>query len=143
MPQSPTLRREQRSPTLEEAQQSLTLAVSLSPTLEGAQRSPTLEGVSPTIDLPIGPETLLKEWPGLLAVAYKLGYWPGQEQATRHNEALYSLKQSPRNWQAVLSTLLQSLGYSPLDSDPAIFYSPTHRSFIATYVDDCLIWSRQ
>ena len=74
-------------------------------------------------------KTLLKEQ----------GYNPKEDQVILLSKALYGLKQSPRLWQTNLSILLGKEGFEPLVSDSAIFYNPTTRTFIVTYVDDCLL----
>ncbi|KAK2069376.1 hypothetical protein P8C59_003962 [Phyllachora maydis] len=87
-------------------------------------------------------------WRILLAIAasnkaiYKLllkyGYNPSTPNIIKLSKALYSLKQSPREWQDKLKILLKSLGYLPLISDPGVFYNAKTCHFIVTYVDDCL-----
>ncbi|KAK2070793.1 hypothetical protein P8C59_005262 [Phyllachora maydis] len=87
-------------------------------------------------------------WRILLAIAafnkaiYKLllkyGYNPSTPNIIKLSEALYSLKQSPREWQDKLKILLKSLGYLPLISDPGFFYNAKTCHFIVTYIDDCL-----
>ena len=69
----------------------------------------------------------------------EMGYNPAIEQIIRLNKALYGLKQSPREWQQIVIKLLQGLGFKPLLSDSAVFYSEATGLFIVTYVDDCLI----
>ncbi|KAK2074031.1 hypothetical protein P8C59_008268 [Phyllachora maydis] len=87
-------------------------------------------------------------WRILLAIAasnkaiYKLllkyGYNPSTPNIIKLSKALYSLKQSPREWQDKLKILLKSLGYLPLISDPGVFYNAKTCHFIVTYVDNCL-----
>ncbi|KAK2075480.1 hypothetical protein P8C59_009606 [Phyllachora maydis] len=86
-------------------------------------------------------------WHILLAIAsnkaiYKLllkyGYNPSTPNIIKLSKALYSLKQSPREWQDKLKILLKSLGYLPLISDPGVFYNAKTCHFIVTYIDDCL-----
>ncbi|KAK2068015.1 hypothetical protein P8C59_002689 [Phyllachora maydis] len=87
-------------------------------------------------------------WRILLAIAasnkaiYKLllkyGYNPSTPNIIKLSKALYSLKQSPREWQDKLKILLKSLGYLPLISDPGVFYNTKTCHFIVTYIDDCL-----
>ncbi|KAK2074633.1 hypothetical protein P8C59_008827 [Phyllachora maydis] len=87
-------------------------------------------------------------WRILLAIAasnkaiYKLllkyGYNPSTPNIIKLSKALYSLKQSPREWQDKLKILLKSLGYLPLISDPGVFYNAKTCHFIVTYIDDCL-----
>jgi hypothetical protein len=54
-------------------------------------------------------------------------------------KALYGLKQSPRIWYYTLTTFLESLGFTPLDSDLSVYIK--ENTTIATYVDDVLIVS--
>ncbi|KAK2070936.1 hypothetical protein P8C59_005396 [Phyllachora maydis] len=87
-------------------------------------------------------------WRILLAIAasnkaiYKLllkyGYNPSTPNIIKLSKALYSLKQSPREWQDKLKILLKSLGYLPLISDPGVFYNAKTCYFIVTYIDNCL-----
>ena len=53
-------------------------------------------------------------------------------------KALYGLKQSLKKWQFKLKTLLNELGFKPLNSDSTIFYNPDNSIFIMTFVDDYL-----
>ncbi|KAK2067491.1 hypothetical protein P8C59_001229 [Phyllachora maydis] len=68
----------------------------------------------------------------------KYGYNPSTPNIIKLSKALYSLKQSPREWQDKLKILLKSLGYLPLISDPGVFYNAKTCYFIVTYVDNCL-----
>ncbi|KAK2073783.1 hypothetical protein P8C59_008032 [Phyllachora maydis] len=86
-------------------------------------------------------------WRILLAIAsnkaiYKLllkySYNPSTPNIIKLSKALYSLKQSPREWQDKLKILLKSLGYLPLISDLGVFYNAKTCHFIVTYIDDCL-----
>ncbi|KAK2074720.1 hypothetical protein P8C59_008904 [Phyllachora maydis] len=91
---------------------------------------------------------ILPTWRILLAIAasnkaiYKLllkyGYNPSTPNIIKLSKALYSLKQSPREWQDKLKILLKSLGYLPLISDLGVFYNTKTCHFIVTYIDDCL-----
>jgi hypothetical protein len=56
-------------------------------------------------------------------------------------KALYGLKQSPRIWYYTLTTFLESLGFTPLDSDLSVYIKDD--TIIATYVDDLLIVSQK
>ncbi|KAK2073816.1 hypothetical protein P8C59_008065 [Phyllachora maydis] len=92
--------------------------------------------------------SILPTWRILLAIAasnkaiYKLllkySYSPSTPNIIKLSKALYSLKQSPREWQDKLKILLKSLGYLPLISDPGVFYNAKTCHFIITYVDNCL-----
>ncbi|KAK2067479.1 hypothetical protein P8C59_001217 [Phyllachora maydis] len=68
----------------------------------------------------------------------KYGYNPSTPNLIKLSKALYSLKQSPREWQDKLKILLKSLGYLSLISDPGVFYDAKTCHFIITYIDDCL-----
>ncbi|KAK2068935.1 hypothetical protein P8C59_003549 [Phyllachora maydis] len=68
----------------------------------------------------------------------KYGYNPSTPNIIKLSKALYSLKQSPREWQDKLKILLKSLGYLPLISDPRVFYNAKTCHFIVTYIDNYL-----
>ncbi|KAK2071853.1 hypothetical protein P8C59_006243 [Phyllachora maydis] len=68
----------------------------------------------------------------------KYGYNPSTPNIIKLSKALYSLKQSPREWQDKLKILLKILGYLPLISDLGVFYNAKTCHFIVTYIDDCL-----
>ncbi|KAK2069333.1 hypothetical protein P8C59_003924 [Phyllachora maydis] len=68
----------------------------------------------------------------------KYSYNPSTLNIIKLSKALYSLKQSPREWQDKLKILLKSLGYLPLISDPGVFYNTKTCHFIVTYIDNCL-----
>ncbi|KAK2066240.1 hypothetical protein P8C59_000075 [Phyllachora maydis] len=70
----------------------------------------------------------------------KYGYNPSTPNIIKLSKALYSLKQSPREWQDKLKILLKSLGYLPLILDPgiAILLGGIEGFLIVTYIDDCL-----
>ncbi|KAK2068052.1 hypothetical protein P8C59_002724 [Phyllachora maydis] len=88
------------------------------------------------------PRSLLPSNPASNKAIYKLllkyGYNPSTPNIIKLSKALYSLKQSPREWQDKLKILLKSLGYLPLISDPGVFYNAKTCYFIVTYIDDCL-----
>ncbi|KAK2074420.1 hypothetical protein P8C59_008628 [Phyllachora maydis] len=73
---------------------------------------------------------------------YKLllqyGYNPSTPNIIKLSKALYSLKQSPREWQDKLKILLKSLGFLPLISDLGVFYNAKTCYFIVTYIDNYL-----
>ncbi len=54
-------------------------------------------------------------------------------------KGLYSLKQSPRLWQAKLKASLRVLGFEPLLIDNYVYINREIRIIIITYVDDILI----
>ncbi|KAK2074248.1 hypothetical protein P8C59_008469 [Phyllachora maydis] len=68
----------------------------------------------------------------------KYGYNPSTPNIIKLSKALYSLKQSPREWQDKLKILLKSLGYLPLILDLGVFYNTKTCHFIGTYIDNCL-----
>ncbi|KAK2066323.1 hypothetical protein P8C59_000152 [Phyllachora maydis] len=68
----------------------------------------------------------------------KYSYNPSTPNIIKLSKALYSLKQSLREWQDKLKILLKSLGYLPLISDTGVFYNAKTCHFIVTYIDDCL-----
>ncbi|KAK2069752.1 hypothetical protein P8C59_004306 [Phyllachora maydis] len=68
----------------------------------------------------------------------KYSYNPSTPNIIKLSKALYSLKQSPREWQDKLKILLKSLGYLPLISDLGVFYNAKTCHFIVTYIDNCL-----
>ncbi|KAK2068527.1 hypothetical protein P8C59_003161 [Phyllachora maydis] len=68
----------------------------------------------------------------------KYSYNPSTPNIIKLSKALYSLKQSPREWQDKLEILLKSLGYLALILDLGVFYNARTYHFIVTYIDDCL-----
>ncbi|KAK2069690.1 hypothetical protein P8C59_004244 [Phyllachora maydis] len=101
-----------------------------------------------TKNRPIKEEIYMEIPEGLLDLAasnkaiYKLllkyGYNPSTPNIIKLSKALYSLKQSPREWQDKLKILLKSLGYLPFISDLEVFYNAKTCYFIVTYIDDRL-----
>ena len=74
-------------------------------------------------------KTLLKEY-----------CWdPSKDQVILLKKSLYGLKQAPYLWQQKVATLVKSLGYQPLTSDSATYYSSQDGIFIISHVDDCLL----
>ena len=69
----------------------------------------------------------------------RYGYNPKRPQAIVLKKALYSLKQSPRQWQGSVISLLESCNFSPLISDSAVYYNRKKQIFVVTYVDDFLL----
>jgi hypothetical protein len=56
------------------------------------------------------------------------------------HKTLYGLKQSPKEWYSVLSRGLSEFGFSPSQSDQALFISSDEpRIFIVTWVDDLIM----
>ncbi|KAK2073463.1 hypothetical protein P8C59_007748 [Phyllachora maydis] len=90
------------------------------------------------IEIPKGLLDLAASNKAIYKLLLKYGYNPSTPNIIKLSKALYSLKQSPREWQDKLKILLKSLGYLPLISDPGVFYNAKTCHFIVTYVDDCL-----
>ncbi|KAK2066260.1 hypothetical protein P8C59_000091 [Phyllachora maydis] len=90
------------------------------------------------IEIPKGLLDLAASNKAIYKLLLKYSYNPSTPNIIKLSKALYSLKQSPREWQDKLKILLKSLGYLPLISDPGVFYNAKTCHFIVTYVDDCL-----
>ncbi|KAK2074441.1 hypothetical protein P8C59_008648 [Phyllachora maydis] len=90
------------------------------------------------MEIPEGLLDLAASNKAIYKLLLKYGYNPSTPNIIKLSKALYSLKQSPREWQDKLKILLKSLGYLPLISDPRVFYNAKTCHFIVTYVDDCL-----
>ncbi|KAK2071859.1 hypothetical protein P8C59_006249 [Phyllachora maydis] len=90
------------------------------------------------MEIPKGLLDLAASNKAIYKLLLKYGYNPSTPNIIKLSKALYSLKQSPREWQDKLKILLKSLGYLPLISDPGVFYNAKTCHFIVTYVDDCL-----
>ncbi|KAK2075422.1 hypothetical protein P8C59_009551 [Phyllachora maydis] len=90
------------------------------------------------IEIPEGLLDLAASNKAIYKLLLKYGYNPSTPNIIKLSKALYSLKQSPREWQDKLKILLKSLGYLPLISDPGVFFNAKTCHFIVTYVDDCL-----
>ncbi|KAK2066925.1 hypothetical protein P8C59_000703 [Phyllachora maydis] len=91
------------------------------------------------IEIPKGLLDLAASNKAIYKLLLKYGYNPSTLNIIKLSKALYSLKQSPKEWQDKLKILLKSLGYLPLISDPRVFYNAKTCHFIVTYVDDCLL----
>ncbi|KAK2074710.1 hypothetical protein P8C59_008894 [Phyllachora maydis] len=112
------------------------------------KRSKWLEAITKEFIYALREEIYMEIPKGLLDLAasnkaiYKLllkySYNPSTPNIIKLSKALYSLKQSPREWQDKLKILLKSLGYLPLISDPRVFYNAKTCHFIVTYIDNCL-----
>ncbi|KAK2073803.1 hypothetical protein P8C59_008052 [Phyllachora maydis] len=90
------------------------------------------------IEIPKGLLDLAASNKAIYKLLLKYGYNPSTPNIIKLSKVLYSLKQSPKEWQDKLKILLKSLGYLPLISDPGVFYNAKTCYFIITYVDDCL-----
>jgi hypothetical protein len=74
---------------------------------------------------------------GTVYVEQPHGCEDGTERVCLLKKALYGLKQSPRIWYQTLAAFLKEIGFTPLNSDLAVFCKGS--IFIAVYVDDLLI----
>ncbi|KAK2067677.1 hypothetical protein P8C59_001391 [Phyllachora maydis] len=90
------------------------------------------------MEIPKGLLDLAASNKAIYKLLLKYGYNPSTPNIIKLSKALYSLKQSPREWQDKLKILLKSLGYLPLISYPGVFYNAKTCHFIVTYIDDCL-----
>ncbi|KAK2071306.1 hypothetical protein P8C59_005742 [Phyllachora maydis] len=90
------------------------------------------------IEIPKGLLDLAASNKAIYKLLLKYGYNPSTPNIIKLSKALYSLKQSPREWQDKLKILLKSLGYLPLISDPGVFYNAKTYHFIVTYIDNYL-----
>ena len=54
-------------------------------------------------------------------------------------KSLYGLKQAPRVWHKTITPFLESLGFTPLITDPCLFQRKSDSALIALYVDDLAI----
>ncbi|KAK2068594.1 hypothetical protein P8C59_003226 [Phyllachora maydis] len=90
------------------------------------------------IEVPKGLLDLAASNKAIYKLLLKYSYNPSTPNIIKLSKALYSLKQSPREWQDKLKILLKSLGYLPLILDPGVFYNAKTCHFIVTYIDDCL-----
>ncbi|KAK2073974.1 hypothetical protein P8C59_008211 [Phyllachora maydis] len=90
------------------------------------------------MEIPEGLLDLAASNKAIYKLLLKYSYNPSTPNIIKLSKALYSLKQSPREWKDKLKILLKSLGYLPLISDPGVFYNAKTCHFIVTYVDNCL-----
>ncbi|KAK2069348.1 hypothetical protein P8C59_003934 [Phyllachora maydis] len=90
------------------------------------------------MEIPKGLLDLAASNKAIYKLLLKYSYNPSTPNIIKLSKALYSLKQSPREWQDKLKILLKSLGYLPLISDPGVFYNAKTCYFIVTYIDNCL-----
>ena len=67
---------------------------------------------------------MLKEKNKIAKLLKSLSYNPSEKQIVLFAKALYSLKQSSKEWQLKLKDQLKKLGFKPLISDSAVFYNP-------------------
>ncbi|KAK2066259.1 hypothetical protein P8C59_000090 [Phyllachora maydis] len=90
------------------------------------------------MEIPEGLLDLAASNKAIYKLLLKYSYNPSTPNIIKLSKALYSLKQSPREWQDKLKILLKSLGYLPLILDLGVFYNAKTYYFIVTYVDNCL-----
>ncbi|KAK2074717.1 hypothetical protein P8C59_008901 [Phyllachora maydis] len=90
------------------------------------------------MEIPKGLLDLVASNKAIYKLLMKYGYNPSTPNIIKLSKALYSLKQSPREWQDKLKILLKSLGYLPFISDLGVFYNAKTCYFIVTYIDNCL-----
>ncbi|KAK2071855.1 hypothetical protein P8C59_006245 [Phyllachora maydis] len=90
------------------------------------------------MEIPKGLLDLAASNKAIYKLLLKYSYNPSTPNIIKLSKALYSLKQSPREWQDKLKILLKSLGYLSLISDPGVFYNAKTCHFIVTYIDDFL-----
>jgi len=57
----------------------------------------------------------------------------------RLNRSLYGLKQAPRIWYLLLCSVIISLGFESLESDPCIYRNAKTGVILGVYVDDILV----
>jgi hypothetical protein len=60
----------------------------------------------------------------------------------RLNKSLYGLKQAPRIWYLLLCSVITSLGFVALESDPSIYYNQQTQVIVAVYVDAILVLAK-
>jgi hypothetical protein len=68
------------------------------------------------------------------------GYEDGTNRKVRMRKTIYGLKQSPREWNAVMDTYLRSQGFKPSIADPCMYSKRVGKelTIIALYVDDII-----
>ncbi|KAK2072160.1 hypothetical protein P8C59_006532 [Phyllachora maydis] len=90
------------------------------------------------MEIPEGLLDLAASNKAIYKLLLKYGYNPSTPNIIKLSKALYSLKQSPGEWQDKLKILLKSLGYLPFISDLGVFYNAKTCHFIVTSIDNCL-----
>ena len=63
----------------------------------------------------------------------------GNERVLRLLRSLYGLKQSARQWNRKCDKAFKRLGFSPLKSDPCVYFRYSDGAIIGVYVNDMLI----
>jgi hypothetical protein len=69
------------------------------------------------------------------------GFSDDTNRVWKLHKALHGLKQGARAWYLQLRSLLMSLGYVPMQSDPATFVNKEKKTFMFTHVDDLLFFA--
>ena len=69
----------------------------------------------------------------------------GKQQVLKLRKSLYGLRQSPRNWNATFARAIESIGFTPIFSDPCVYVSGSGNSYVvlSIYVDDVLLFGVQ
>lgn len=70
------------------------------------------------------------------------GYNDDNTQVCSLKKALYGLKQSPRAWYHTLRIFLESLGFTTVQADQAVFINKTSQIIVTSYVDDLLLFGK-
>jgi hypothetical protein len=69
------------------------------------------------------------------------GFSDNTNRVWKLHKALYGLKQGARAWYLQLRGLLMSLGYVPMQADPATFVNKAKKQFMYTHVDDLALFA--
>ena len=63
-----------------------------------------------------------------------------EDEVWRLNKALYGYRKAPKLWHKHLVSILESLNYHPLLTDPSCFRNDETNTKIFVHVDDCLLF---
>lgn len=65
----------------------------------------------------------------------------GKPQVLKLRKSLYGLRQSPRNWNSTFARAIESIGFSPIFSDPCVYVYGSGDTYVvlSIYVDDVLL----
>ncbi|CAI7871864.1 unnamed protein product [Closterium sp. NIES-53] len=76
-------------------------------------------------------------------MAQPQGFDDGSRRVLKLKNALYGVKQAPRQWYLKLRGVLEEIGFTPSTADHSLFMlgEGEQRSFMVVYVDDILIFS--
>ncbi|CAI7855225.1 unnamed protein product [Closterium sp. NIES-54] len=71
------------------------------------------------------------------------GFDDGSGRVWKQKQALYGLRQTPRQWYLKLREVLEEIGFTPSSADHSLFMlgEGERKSFMVVYVDDILIFS--